>query len=205
MGNVSNVTDSNSYLVKFLSAAFPLSPELQAAVQQIVTKRNIKKKQVFVKEGEMCTTIYFIIKGLTRAYLLRNGKDITLWISIEDEFETAVEGFFNGKPAKENIEALEDCMLESIEAKDLEALSEKFPEVNIIIRQLMQEYYIGSEERALMGRLASADEKYNYMIEIRPHLLARVPLKYLASFLGIRLETLSRLRNKRSRRKVVDS
>ena len=189
----------NSRLLTYLRGLFPLSEELSAELSQVIVKRSVRRKTKLVKEGELCTTMFFIVKGLSRAYLIRRNKDITLWLSTEDEFETAVEGFFNHKPAKENIETLEDCQLETIDARDLAALALKFPEVNGFITQMMQEYYIGSEERALMGRLPNANDRYDYLLEIRPHLLNRVPLKYIASFLGIRFETLSRLRNKKAK------
>jgi CRP-like cAMP-binding protein len=83
---------------------------------------------------------------------------------------------------------------------DLENLYIKFPEFNFVVRKLLQKYYRDAEGRAYIARLTNAETKYRHFIRNHSHLANRIPLKYIASFLGITLETLSRVRKKISSR-----
>jgi hypothetical protein len=82
----------------------------------------------------------------------------------------------------------------------MQELYDRFPEMNKVGRMLLEEYYAESEERVYIARLPTAQARYQHFINSRPELLNRIPLKYVASYLGITLETLSRLRAKKSGR-----
>jgi len=82
----------------------------------------------------------------------------------------------------------------------MQEMYETFPEMNRVGRMLLEEYYAASEERVYIARLPNAQARYQHFINSRPELLNRIPLKYVASYLGITLETLSRLRAKKSGR-----
>jgi len=85
---------------------------------------------------------------------------------------------------------------------DLQDLYEQFPEFNIVSRKLLQQYYSDAETRAFIARLTNAETKYKQFLARYSHLGNRIPLTYIASFLGITLETLSRVRRKLSMKKV---
>ncbi len=185
-----------SFLAEALSKLYPLSEELKNEIRKLTFRISLKKGELLVKEGDICSNMYFIIKGLTRGFVIKGKQEITTWISVEEDWETAISSFFRGLPATENIQALENCMLEGLSEKNLQYLSDKFPEVHIFMRYIFQEYYLTAEGRALMCRIGNATEKYRFFIEKHDSLINRVPLKYVASFLGMRIETLSRLKNK---------
>lgn len=168
----------------------------------MITEESYKRGKFLVREGEICDKMYYIKKGATRSYIKHNKQEITTYISVENEFETSVSSFFSGKPSRENIEVLEPCQLEVLYKKDLHFLYEKFSETNVIVRIILEEYYQAAEERAYMARVGTAVEKYQYLIDTRGHFLNRIPLKHLASFLSMRLETLSRLRTKHYRNRT---
>lgn len=186
----------HSFLAETLNETFTLSEELKAELIKLTFRLSLKKGEILVKQGEICSNMYFIVKGLTRGYIKKGKQDITLWISVEKDWETAISSFFRGMPATENIQALENTSLEGLRAKDLDYLCSRFPELNTLMRLIFQEYYLSAEGRALMCRIGNATEKYNFFMESRGDLINRVPLKYVASFLGMRIETLSRLRSK---------
>jgi hypothetical protein len=84
----------------------------------------------------------------------------------------------------------------------VQSLYQQFPDFNIVIRKLLQKYYRDAEGRAFIARLTNAESKYRYFITSYNHLVNRIPLKYVASFLGMTLETLSRVRKKISTNRV---
>ena len=154
---------------------------------------------MLVKAGSMCTGVYLIRKGILRSFIKEGQKEITTWISGEHELATCITSYGLQQPARENIQALEDCELVVLSTADLQYLYEHFPESNIVGRKILEKYYRDAEERAFIARLMEATTKYKHFIATKSDLLNRVPLKFIASYLGMTLETLSRIRSKLSR------
>jgi CRP-like cAMP-binding protein len=159
--------------------------------------RQIKKGKMLLKAGEVCSNMYFVKKGVLRGFVKDDNRDITTWITADGELVSAISSFILQIPTDENIQAIEDCELISLSHTDLERLYLKFPSFNITVRKLTEIYYMHAEQRAFIVRLKNADKKYQLFLKQYGHLANRVPVKYIASFLGITLETLSRLRGKK--------
>ncbi len=151
-----------------------------------------------LKEGATCEHVYFIVKGAIRGYTREGPKDITTWINVEDQLVSSIFGLNQRSPSSENIQALENCELLVMKYDDLEALYELYPESNLIARKLLQVYYGDAERRAFIARLTKAENKYRHFLLHHQSLSNRIPLKYIASYLGMTLETLSRVRKKYS-------
>jgi CRP-like cAMP-binding protein len=160
---------------------------------------QLNKGQMLVTAGAVCSNIYLIRKGVLRSYVKEDKKEITTWISGEQELATSITSFGLQQPARENIQALEDCELSALSFEDLQYLYDNFPEANIVGRKILEKYYRDAEERAFIARLMEATSKYKHFIATKADLLNRVPLKFIASYLGMTLETLSRIRSKLSR------
>jgi CRP-like cAMP-binding protein len=96
------------------------------------------------------------------------------------------------------MQAIENCEMLALTYSDFQDLYIKFPEFNIVARKLLQKYYQDAERRAFIARVTKAEKKYRLFLTRYGHLANRIPLKYIASFLGITLETLSRVRKKLS-------
>jgi CRP-like cAMP-binding protein len=192
----------HSFAVDFISSIYPVSERYKEILREKGTIRHLKKGELLVRKGQVCTSVCFIKKGLMRGFVQYDKTDITTWISCENELVTSITGFFKNNPAKENIQAIEHSELECLDAKDLALLYEECPEANIVTRLILEKYYEDAENRAFISRLPSLAEKYKYLHQSDSyrHILTRAPLKYVASFLSVRLETLSRLRGKYSRR-----
>ncbi|HVK49166.1 MAG TPA: Crp/Fnr family transcriptional regulator [Pseudobacter sp.] len=157
---------------------------------------KLNKNDFIVQSGEICDSIYFIRKGVLRGFITENGKEITTWLTVENEIVAAITGFLLQKPTMENIQAIEDCELIGIRFEDLHRLYMKYPSFNIVGRMITEQYYVFAEQRAYITRLHDAEKKYELLMEYYSHYLNRIPLKYIASFLGITIETLSRVRAK---------
>ncbi|OOV20733.1 hypothetical protein BXU10_05020 [Flavobacterium sp. LM4] len=155
---------------------------------------KVRKGKKLHKAGEICDMIYFVNQGAIRGYVKDANKEITTWITVENELVASIHSFILQIPSYENMEALEDSNLLGMRHSDLQHLYDIEPEFNINARRFYEKYYSDAEVRALMGRLSKAEIKYEFFLKTYKHLSNRIPLKYIASFLGINLETLSRIR-----------
>jgi CRP-like cAMP-binding protein len=194
-------------LLNLFNALHPIGKRVGIYLQKNIYCCAVKKGDFLVKAGEVCDSIYFIRKGVLRGFITEDDKDITTWLTIENEVVATITGFLLQKPTMENIQAIEDCELLAIRWEDLDRLYIKYPSFNIVGRKLTEQYYMYAENRAYITRLHDAEKKYEILMQLYAHLLNRIPLKYIASFLGITIETLSRVRargNTRSKPKTAE-
>jgi CRP-like cAMP-binding protein len=190
-------TDVSS-VIAILNYFHPISEGIKSFFEKHSYACSFHKGKLLLKTGDVCEDIYFIKKGVVRGFIKEGGKDITTWITAENEVVSSISTMDSRKPALENMQAIEDCDMLAITYKDMESLYAQFPEFNIVTRKLLQKYYQDAEGRAYIARLNNAENKYQQFIARYGHLANRVPLKYIASFLGITLETLSRVRKRLS-------
>lgn len=185
-----------SPLTSALGHFHPLNADIENYFQLKLTTRYCRKGGMLLKEGTICESLYFIKKGAIRGFIKAGNKDITTWISIENELVTSIAGLNTQSESLENIQAIENCELLVMSYADLHELYTRLPEFNIVGRKLLQQYYHDAESRAFISRLPATEQKYHHFINRYPHLINRIPIKYIASFLGVTLETLSRVRKR---------
>lgn len=185
-------------LFHVINAIHPISAEASAYINSKIELVRISRGTLLVTSGQYCNHLYFVSKGVLRGYVKQDKKDITTWITAENELVTSISSYYQSIPSIENIEALEECILVSIHRNDMQFLYDTYPEVNTMVRILLEKYYQDAEERAYISRLTDAGAKYKRFINTKSHLLNRIPLKFVASFLGMTLETLSRIRSRLS-------
>ena len=183
-------------LLHILGYFHPLSPGIEAFLKEHVTSCSTRKRKLILKEGGPCDYVYFLVKGAVRGFIREGQKDITTWIVIENELVTSIFSLDNPAPSIENIQALENCQMLALSFESLNELYDRFPEFNLIARKLLQRYYADAERRAFIARLTKAENKYRHFLLLHQPLANRIPLKYIASYLGMTLETLSRVRKK---------
>jgi CRP-like cAMP-binding protein len=186
-------------LLRVLGQFYPLTPAMEDYLKGHVTTMTIRKRKLLLKEGMPCENMYFIVKGAIRGFIREGQKDITTWINPENYLVSSIFSLNGKSPAIENIQALENCELLVMPVADLERLYEVLPEFNLVARKILQSYYADCERRAFIARLTKAENKYRRFLLYYQHLSNRIPLKYIASFLGMTLETLSRVRKKFSK------
>lgn len=183
-------------LINVLNHLYPLNEPIVEYLHKHVTPIEVSKGRVLLEAGSVCEYVYFIVKGVIRGYIVDNNRDITTWISSENELVTSIYSLDTDDPAPENIETLEDCQLLAMTTDALKQLYFLYKDFNIIGRKILQQYYRDAESRAFIIRVSRAEDKYERFLELYSHLANRVLLKHIASFLGITLETLSRIRSK---------
>jgi CRP-like cAMP-binding protein len=190
-----------SSVITTLNYFYPLSEGIKDYFKKHSYTCSFRKGKLLLKAGEICEHIYFIKKGAVRGFIKEGKKDITTWITAENEVVSSISTLDVRAPAFENMQAIENCELLALTYADFQDLYIKFPEFNIVARKVLQKYYQDAEGRAFIVRLTNAENKYRLFITRYGHLANRIPLKYIASFLGITLETLSRVRKKLSLKK----
>ncbi|MDR6570043.1 MULTISPECIES: Crp/Fnr family transcriptional regulator [Chitinophaga] len=182
-------------LFTLLSQLGPVSDDLKAKISNKLQFAEFKRKQIVLKQEDVCDHLFFVSKGLLRAYYDKDGEDVTSWFMMDNDFIVSVLSFFERSKSHEAIEALEDCELAYIHYDDLMYLYAHSLEFNIIGRKLTEYYYCRSEERLLAMRKQKASDRYDFLLQKHPELIKRVPSAYIASYLGISRETLSRIRS----------
>jgi CRP-like cAMP-binding protein len=192
-----NTFDGHSPIVHFLKQLFPISELAIDYIDKCTFRCDFKKGKHLIKVGELCKDVYFVQNGVIRAYFKDGNKEITTWITGENSFVTSVRSFYLQIPSIKNIQAIEDCELIGLHYNDLQFLYENYIEMNIVGRKLLEIYYNASEERVFISRLPTAAGKYYHFLETNNALANRIKLKYIASFLGMTIETLSRIRSRK--------
>ena len=187
-----------SSVIAALEYFHPISDGVKTYFTEHSLTCTFRKGKLLLKAGETCEHIYFIKKGAVRGFIREGKKDITTWITAENELVSAISSLDIKQPALENMQAIENCELLALSLDDYQDLFMKFPEFNIVARKILQKYYRDAEGRAFIARLTKAENKYKLFLTMYGHLANRIQLKYIASFLGMTLETLSRVRKRLS-------
>jgi CRP-like cAMP-binding protein len=167
---------------------------------------QVGRKEQIVSEGKVSRTAYFIEAGATHTFVIDdNGSVHTIQFGFEGYWVGDIYSFFSGKPALFNLESLEPARLLSIRHDDFEKACIQIPKFETYWRKTMQNAYMGSLLRIAKGFSDDAEQRYLSLIAQQPDLPIRVPQYLVASYLGIRPESLSRIRKKLSkgpRRKI---
>ncbi|RZK00875.1 MAG: Crp/Fnr family transcriptional regulator [Flavobacterium sp.] len=189
-------------LLQVLGHITPLPEPFQQRISEQIHEENFKAKQILLRPGETARRIYFVKKGLLRAYYIdEKGKEHTTWFVGDGDLMISVYSFLAQRTAEEYIEVLQDCVLQSLSWSQLQSYYADFKEGNLIGRIVTEKYYIISEERSLFLRTQTPEERYRIMLERYPTIEQLTTTSNIASYLDVSRETLSRLKSKMLRNK----
>ena len=161
----------------------------------ILQSRKLEKKTWFLREGEICEWEAYVVRGCLRKYGMDDdGNEIILQFAIEDWWVGDIASFSQQSPSQVYIQALEDSELLCIHHDDKEALFARVPGFERMFRLMMQRSYMVLQDRFVATLAKPADERYLDFLEKYPGIAGRVPQHYIASYLGITPEFLSRVR-----------
>lgn len=183
-------------LFEHISQFTRLSDAAQKSLGAVLHKKELPKGSFLITEGRICDHVYFLEKGCLRGYYNHDGKEVTYWFAFENNFVTSFYSFISRQPCVENIQLMEDCTLWAISYQDLQSLYQNHPDMERLGRIMHERYYVMLEERFVRNHFKEARERYENLLTHSPHILQRVPLGFVASYLGITQETLSRIRSK---------
>ena len=163
-------------------------------LENILVPMKYAKNEMILREGETCTNISWVVKGLVRQFYYKNDKELTEYMATENTIVMCIESLFREQPTHLQIKALEPTVLIALPKADLEAVAMKSVNIQILYRKILEESLILSQIHADMLRFESAQDRYQKLIKRQPQLVLRAPLVYIASYLQMTPETLSRVR-----------
>lgn len=177
------------------SLSCTLSKEVLKTFAEILIPEKYKKGERILDEGQVCDSLYFIDKGMTRQFYFKYDKDLTEHIGYEDSIIICLESYINEEPTKLMIEALEPTIAWKINKHDIVRLASINSEIGTLYRRVFENSLITSQRKADTLRFEPANERYNKLMQQHPEILKRAPLIYIASLLQMTPETLSRVRS----------
>lgn len=163
-------------------------------LENVLVPMRFQKGESILKEGEVCTHIYWIQKGLVRQYYYKNGKELTEHMAVENNIVMSIESLFKEAPTHLMMTALEPTIIYAMPRGVLEQVAMKSVNIQILYRKILEESLIQSQIHADMLRFESAQDRYVKLVKRQPQLVLRAPLVFIASYLQMTPETLSRVR-----------
>lgn len=189
-------------LQQYINTYFGISPEEMEKVASLFQESELKKVDFFLKTGQYCDKLSFIQSGFIRIFASYKDKEITQWISTKGYFLTDLYSFYFNQRARWNIQALSDCKLYTIHKENYQSLNRLVPNWQEMENKFISGCFVILEDRVFNHLSLSAEERYDQLFAFNKELFQQVPQQYLASMLGISPETFSRIRNKRTSKKI---
>lgn len=163
-------------------------------LENILVPMKFAKGQMILHEGEVCKNIYYIEKGLVRQFYFKKGHEVTEHMAVEGNVVMCIESLFKEEPTKLQIEALEPVMIYAMPKARLEEVAMHNVNIQILYRKILEESLILSQVHADLLRFETAKDRYLRMCKISQQVTLRAKLVYIASYLQMTQETLSRVR-----------
>ena len=163
-------------------------------LESVLVPMKFAKGEIILKEGDVCEHIYYVERGLTRQFYFKNGKELTEHIGVEHTIVMCIESLFKEKPTYLQLEALEPTLIYAMPKRRLEEVALHNVNIQILYRKILEESLIISQVHADMLRFETAQDRYLKLCKQSPQVVLRAPLVYVASYLQMTPETLSRVR-----------
>jgi CRP-like cAMP-binding protein len=182
-------------LTAFIGAQINIPPDQLSRITSRFSPRTLRKGKHFLTKGQIASEYIFVERGALRVYTVSGEREITGWIAFEGEFFGELNSLKSGLPTKFSIQAVEDTQLLTIHHLDMDSLYAAYPVWQEFGRKIWELAFQRVVEGILAHQTMTAEERYAQMLR-QSELVQRVPLKHLASFLGVTPTSLSRLRKK---------
>lgn len=185
----------NKFL-KYFSRFRSLTDEESAAIIHDICIERFKKGTILLREGQISKDVYFVLKGCVRQYLISDGDEKNTDFFTEEEWVLTTVNYTDNIPARYYLSCLEDCILVVGNSENDKKLYQNFPELEALARSIMEKEIIKYKETLVSYITDSPEQRYIKLLRNRPELIQRVPQHHLASYLGIKPESLSRIRKR---------
>ncbi|MCU0417672.1 MAG: Crp/Fnr family transcriptional regulator [Cytophagaceae bacterium] len=183
-----------SYLDKIHSFIESLDHETLSALQNISIEKSYPKGYFLLKQNEICDKSYWIKNGVARKYYLNDGKEITTELYFDNDLAVSFDSYTLQHPSRECIETVTNVTVSIIPYQKFQEAKSNYPALLTLDLMLAEYYAMWLENRLFQFYTQSATERYLDILHKSPHIIQSIPLSVIASYLGISLETLSRIR-----------
>ena len=164
-------------------------------LESVLVPMKFAKNELILTTGEVCRNIYYIDHGLIRQFYFKNGKEVTEHLGVDHSIFMCIESLFREEPTRLQVEALEQTVIYALPKEKLEEVALHTVNIQILYRKILEESLILSQIHADLVRFESAQDKYKKLCKNSPQIVLRAPLVYIASYLQMTPETLSRVRS----------
>lgn len=179
---------------ELLSRFAPLEDAVIEALIPEIRMGSANKGTIFFHEGDFNQDVYLVLQGAVRAYHCLEDKEYTDWFALRGQFFSSISSYFQGLPSTHSYQALKKTHYIIIRKNTIDRLVEQFRSMERLILGAVTESFLILQNRIVYHRFDSAPDRYAALMQQSPELFQEVPLKYIASYLGISPETLSRIR-----------
>lgn len=163
-------------------------------LESILVPVKYAKGELVLKEGDYCKQFIYVDKGLMRQFYFKHGKEVTEHLAQDHTIVMCIESLFKEEPTKLQIEAIEPTVAYVLPKADLERVAMHNVNIQILYRKILEESLIQSQVHADLVRFETAQDRYKKLCKLMPQVVLRTPLVYIASYLQMTPETLSRVR-----------
>lgn len=183
-------------LIEYISQFIPIGKEEIKVISSMVEVKEYKKGHTLLEEGMISRVSYFNLQGCVRLYYLVDGEEKTTFFFTENQFIASMRSFIKQKPSDHFLQCVEDCKLALIPYEVEKKLLEKYPKLESFARAILEEELGNYQEMLASYIISNPEQRYLNLMKNAPGLLQRVPQYQLASYIGIKAESLSRIRNR---------
>lgn len=182
-------------LYQYLNNFIPISREEISAFEDILICKKVKKNELIAENGKVCHKVWFSDEGYFRFFHIDyKGNEITSDFYFAPSFITSYTSFITGTPSFVNVQAMSDMEVLEFSKTNLYRLYDQYPKIERLGRLIAEAVAIVSEKHLFLLLNQTAEMRYKKLLEKNPKYVNTIPLQYIASYLGITQETLSRIR-----------
>ena len=183
-------------LLQTLRQIVPLELDEEQLFKSIFSEMHLKKGDFFLKAGEINNKLGFVNKGLIRYFVYKNDDESTIEFTSEGEFIAEYQSFLDNSEAIQYIQAIEDTTLLVTDNDGIQQLYNKTKNGNLIGRLVIEYRYNHLMKQLLSIYMHNPEQRYRNFIKVYPDLIQRVPQYYIASYVGVKPQSLSRIRKR---------
>ena len=162
-------------------------------IAALLFSKKFKKKEIILREGQVCKEIFYVKKGLLRVYLINDGKEVNTWFVKEGDFITSISSFHYQLPSDHYIDAIEDSDIISIKKSTLEFIVRNNHKAALFAMNELFNKLCEYQEQASALRFMNAENRYSYLYNKNKEVLSRLSQKHISSFIGVDVAYLSKV------------
>lgn len=185
-----------SHFIKQLSFLTDFTDNEIQVIESLLIRKYIPAKTELVSYNKKTDELFIIEKGCIRKYCIKDGKEITIFITIEGQFALEYVSFMSGNFSQNILETIEECEVLVLKKKDLEELYASVPKLNEAMRKILENVLLETQTMLNEFIMFSPEERYIILMKKKPDILNRIPQYIIASYLGISATSLSRIRKR---------